>query len=346
MKEKDILLTIAIANYNNAAYIGRCLDSIINQLSCDIEVLVIDDGSTDCSLEIVNQMASGVGAIKAVSQQNAGVSTVRNQAISKASGKYITFVDSDDELALGGIDAMCRVLSEKHPDVLITDYFLCHNGETIHQHSLNCPGGSYGYESINDVLSCCLEGLGFCKSGTAKLSGSVWDKAYSVDLLRSTGLIFNPELKHGEDVVFNMCVFKAASSVYYLPCATYNYYINGDSVTHTTNPNLLYDIELYVRDVRDEIIGINDARLFNDLCFNIINQIEQACVLGGCSESGQSLSASLKEIAARNMFAEAISKARPRSLARIKENLKLVLYKFHAYRFLAILFELKNREEN
>lgn len=346
MENKDILLTIAVANYNNATLICRCLDSIVNQLTYGLEILVVDDGSTDCSLEIVNKMASRFAAIKIITQQNAGVSTARNQAISKANGKYITFVDSDDEMAPGGIDAMCRVLREEHPDILITDYIVCHNDEMQPQHSLNCPSGRYGHESINSILSCCLEGPGFCKSETAKLSGSVWDKAYSVEFLRSIGLVFNPELRHGEDVAFNVRAFKAASSMYYLSLSTYHYYINSDSVTHTVNPNLLSDIELYVRDIKNQIIEIDDAGLFNDLCFNIINQIEQACVLGGYSENGRSFYASLKAIAARDLFAEAISKACPRSLIRIKENIKLALYKIHAYRFLGIMFEMKNSGEN
>lgn len=337
------LLTVAIANYNNAAYVGRCIDSVLDQLTDCVEVLVVDDGSTDGSIDVINSQASRCDALRVVLQPNLGVSAARNRAIAQANGTYITFVDSDDEIAPGGLNAICEALRFSRPDVLITDYRICTQSASTERHSLNCPGGLFKRDCSSKLISCCLEGLGFSDRETTQLTGSVWDKAYSVAFLRDSRLMFNPALKHGEDIAFNVRVLRAADSVFYQPTPTYLYYLNEFSVTHSLNPRLLNDIELYLLDIKEQVDDIGDSSLLNDFWFNSINQIEYVCLSGGYAERGVTFAEALGTVSGRKIFADAICGAKQRSAYRYKENLKLILYKTRSFKLLSILLGLKNK---
>lgn len=341
MEKENFFLTIAVTNYNNEMYIGRCLNSIVGQLTNIVEVLVIDDGSTDDSLSVINKFAATHDGVRVIVETNSGVSVARNRAIDEANGTYVTFVDSDDEITPGGVKIFCDALRSHKPDVLVTDCVLRSNESEVQCHSFNCCGGGYGQESLVEILSCCLEGPGFCRNETMRLTGAVWDKAYSVAFLKENGLRFDPALRRAQDIAFNVLAFRQATCIYYEPVVTYRYWIIDSSNSHRLNPNLLWQIELYLRNVKQQVVDIGDFTLLNDYSFHAINQIEPICASGGFVERGYSLASALKEVAGRDLFANAIKDASVRSLGLYKENFKLFLYKLHAYRVLATLFAIR-----
>ena len=93
-------ISVIVPVYNVEKYLARCLDSIINQTLADIEIICINDGSTDNSLEILNDYAKKDSRIKIIDQTNAGLSCARNAGMQIAQGEYIGFVDSDDWIDL------------------------------------------------------------------------------------------------------------------------------------------------------------------------------------------------------------------------------------------------------
>ena len=95
---KSPLLSIIIALYNSEEYIEKCIKSIVEQTYNNLEIIIINDGSTDESLKICEQFQEKDKRIKIYNQKNTGVSSARNTGIAKATGDYITFVDSDDYL--------------------------------------------------------------------------------------------------------------------------------------------------------------------------------------------------------------------------------------------------------
>ena len=92
------LVSIIIPVYNTAKYLPNCLDSIINQSYCNLEIIIIDDGSTDDSYKIAKKYASKDPRIKLVHQKNSGQSSARNKGLSLSKGNFIAFVDSDDKV--------------------------------------------------------------------------------------------------------------------------------------------------------------------------------------------------------------------------------------------------------
>lgn len=110
--DKQLMVSIIIPCYNIEQYIGETLQSLINQSSQNFEVICVNDGSKDNTLEVLNKYAEDYGIIKVYNQPNAGVSVARNNGIAHAKGKYISFLDGDDLLHPNFIQNVL-VLAEK-----------------------------------------------------------------------------------------------------------------------------------------------------------------------------------------------------------------------------------------
>lgn len=96
MKNEDILVSVIVPAYNAGKYLGFCLDTVIAQTHKNLEIIVVDDGSTDNTGKICDEYANKDSRIKVIHQENHGVAFTRNVGLDKATGEYIAFIDSDD----------------------------------------------------------------------------------------------------------------------------------------------------------------------------------------------------------------------------------------------------------
>ena len=115
-------VSVLIPVYNVEKYLSKCLDSIIQQTYKDIEIIIINDGTTDSSLDIANLYASKYNFIHVFSYDNAGISTTRNRALEKATGDYYLFVDSDDYLHPHMIENMIEKAITTNSDIVTCGY--------------------------------------------------------------------------------------------------------------------------------------------------------------------------------------------------------------------------------
>ena len=116
------LITVIIPVYNVEKYLQRCLDSVIAQTYQNLEIICIDDGSTDCSGEICEQYAIKDERVKVFHQENQGVSAARNKGLDMASGEYIAFVDSDDYILKDMYAKMMRALLDNGVDICVCQW--------------------------------------------------------------------------------------------------------------------------------------------------------------------------------------------------------------------------------
>ena len=122
MTKNNPLISIIIPVYNTAKYLPRCLDSVLKQTYQNLEIIVVDDGSTDNSPKIIKEYATKDNRIKVIHQKNAGLSAARNTGITKATGKYISFVDSDDEISHNMIKKLFDVLQRNNTDISVCSF--------------------------------------------------------------------------------------------------------------------------------------------------------------------------------------------------------------------------------
>ena len=120
----DDLVSVLIAVYNTEEYLQRCVASIVNQSYYLIEIIIVNDGSTDNSATICEQLSEEDNRIKVIHQPNGGLSAARNTGIDNASGNYIVFIDSDDYVERDHIRNLYNLVTENEADISITDYIM------------------------------------------------------------------------------------------------------------------------------------------------------------------------------------------------------------------------------
>lgn len=203
-----MLLSIVIPVYNVEQYISKCLGSIFEE-ECSLhlfEVIIVNDGTKDNSMVIVDKFASLYDNIIVVNQENRGLSEARNAGLSRARGEYIWFVDSDDCIEQGSLVSLLSIIDQQSSDVLICDGTLFFENHTINTETRLSPG--------IEVSGQCF----FCSNRTY----SVWRYLFRREFLLLFNLRFRPGIYH-EDGDFLTRLFAYANTVVYLPLKIYNY---------------------------------------------------------------------------------------------------------------------------
>lgn len=128
----DELISVIIPVYNVQQYLEKCIESVVNQTYKNLEIILIDDGSTDMSGKICDEFAEKDGRIKVIHSKNGGVSAARNIGLDIATGEYIGFVDSDDWIESQMYEKLLKNIKSNNADISICDVFIEQNGTKIH----------------------------------------------------------------------------------------------------------------------------------------------------------------------------------------------------------------------
>lgn len=203
------MISVIIPVYNAQAYLRQCVDSVLCQTYPDLEILLIDDGSTDSSGAICDALAAGDSRIRVIHQPNRGVSAARNAGLEAATGELVSFVDADDTLDADMYEFLVRLMEEHDADIAHCAYRhivgeevrLVHDTRALHP------------QSREEALRCLVGGRLFV--------GSLWNKLYRREVLR--GLRFDESIKINEDILYNYFAFKRAEKTVFSDTAKYNY---------------------------------------------------------------------------------------------------------------------------
>ncbi len=216
MSEGRAKVTLVVPVYNVEAYLERCMDSCARQTRLDLEILCVNDGSTDGSREILERYAASDSRIRILDRENGGVSAARNTGVDAACGEWIMFLDADDYLEP---DACGRVLAEsmeEETDIIVfgADYFPeapAHRDEAWLRRELATR--RVRYRSFEPKVL-------FSEPGAKPF---VWRQAYSADFLRRTGVRQEEAFTFGEDLLFQFAVFPLAERFSFIPDRLYHY---------------------------------------------------------------------------------------------------------------------------
>ena len=193
MEQSMTKVSIIVPVYNVEKYLRDCLESLINQTLTDIEIICVNDGSTDNSLAILEEYKLKDERIKIFSQENKGVSVARNLGIEKATGEYLTFLDSDDWLDLDACKILYKDAKEKNAEILLFPHYHYKEGKLEKTQKLQ-NFTSYLKNKTTDFITAYKELF-----GTAH---TVCGKFYETFFLKQNNIIFPINIKCGEDRVF------------------------------------------------------------------------------------------------------------------------------------------------
>lgn len=216
----DNLVSIVIPVYNMEKYLTKCLESAVNQTYGNIEILCIDDGSTDNSAAIIRSFSEKDSRIKYFYQENRGLSAVRNVGMEKSLGDYILFLDSDDYLHTRAVERMLKAAVSTEADIVCSEIErVCDSNADIYCKINNNEITNISYEDMYVKYKC-----GFIVNGNM----------YKRELLN--GKYFLEEMLNGEDSVFMLQVLLVAKKIVFVDDVCYFYCLaRTDSLSRNVN---------------------------------------------------------------------------------------------------------------
>lgn len=220
MHEQPII-SVIIPIYNTAEYLPRCLDSVLNNTYRKLEVICVNDGSTDNSGSILAQYAQRDDRIVLITQKNAGLSAARNAGLDAATGVFIAFIDSDDWIHSQYFEVLMRGCEQENANIVACNYRATSEFE-LNQHD------TYDLNKIDYSL---LELEGIVKNGTLKRL--VWGRIFARNVI--SNIRFDPKLQWGEDTTFNFQVILSGENIRfsYVDLPLYFYYLRASSISNT-----------------------------------------------------------------------------------------------------------------
>lgn len=225
MKNESPLISIIIPVYNSGKYLNKCLDSIINQTYNNIEIIVVDDGSTDNSLKIIGDYQKRDDRIVLIKQNNQFAGVARNNGLKVARGDYILFLDSDDFFSKKLCDVVKKDFEEY--DVDFIEYDFCWFDETTNKKK-HVKKNKYGIFRQSDLTPFLFQ----------KIEACPWTKAYKKSFLDSTGIMFQA-LLNSNDIYFTFLNAMAAKKILISDKELVYYrYNNKDSLQGKSSENI------------------------------------------------------------------------------------------------------------
>ncbi|GBR73861.1 glycosyl transferase GTA-type super family [Candidatus Termititenax aidoneus] len=214
-------ISVIIPVYNSGEYLAKCLMTALHQTYQNLEIIIVDDGSTDNSTEIYTPLAAKYSQIKILRQNNLGVAAARNAGLRAAQGNYLHFLDSDDLIELNYYEKMLAA-------VLKTDADLACSGFFYEKVGLSCGREKELNGKILTTVADKMD-LYFNKRG-----GFCWRYLYSLDLLIKHNLTFAEDMPCAEDTPFTIQAVYFANKIVLVPEATYFYKHNPLSLSHSS----------------------------------------------------------------------------------------------------------------
>ncbi|WP_026669954.1 glycosyltransferase family 2 protein [Butyrivibrio sp. AE3006] len=223
MRESDKLVSVIVPAYNVEKYIEKCVRSVISQTYENLEIIIVDDGSSDSTWDIIRSLMAEDERVKGFKSENGGVSHARNIALENAKGYYCQFVDSDDSLAVDAVQTMVDEIEKAGSDWVNCQYNrLGEDGHSLEEY--NFIKGFIDTSDENKKFDFIINKLLEYHVGY-----EVWNKLFKMSVIQSNGLKFLENCHIGEDFAFNIEYAFYASSISCIENRLYNYLVRPGS---------------------------------------------------------------------------------------------------------------------
>lgn len=326
--------SIIIPIYNTSKYITECVDSILKQTYKNYEIILINDGSTDNSLEIINKLYKKLKNVKIIDKKNTGVSDSRNIGIKRAIGEWIIFVDSDDWLDANTLLKLDKII-DKDPKIETIIFGLkkvFENGRIL----------SDNFESSYVTNKIALYDYTLSEKYTKKnkkFYGScsgIGGKAFCKNTLIKNDIFF-PNLNYCEDTYFNLVAYRCSKKIYIFNENLYFYRFHSDSVTHKYNYHL-YDNSVNFLKIIDEFLKEENIKI--DGFYYRAFELFKCCISNMmCKEkSYKYIKEEYLKLIDNEYFKKSLSVVRIKYLS-LRDKIVFLLLKFNQLNLLYVLYK-------
>lgn len=227
ISKSEPLISIIVPVYNTERYLSKCIDSILGQTYENIEVILVDDGSSDKCPQICDEYAGKDSRVKVIHKENEGVSSARNSGLDIAKGDFIGFVDSDDYVRIDMLNHLRQIQLEKQVDLICFGYSKESKRGELKEVTL--LEKYYENVSLDASMELAFPGL-YHSDNIEYLSVSIWNKLYKRDIIGKYNIRFDENLRKAEDLIFNITYLMNSKSIYTICESYYFYCFSEDSI--------------------------------------------------------------------------------------------------------------------
>lgn len=267
------ILSIIVPAYNASTTIRRCVSSLVGQTERDIEILLVDDGSTDDTLRLCEEFAAEDSRVKVFSKLNEGQGLARNYGLKLAKGKYVAFVDADDACTSAMYASLLESALENAADIAICGYLDVIDDVAVCAHpveSFVLAEKEQRQRYMADLVA---------EPGRDSSSGciAVWDSVYRRSLLEENHVLFPSERSvYSEDLVFKLRALRYSQRICSVPKCLYEYHVSSGSFSKNSESSVIGRLKFMYETLSDEFSSLlrefnfderNKNRLFISLRF-------------------------------------------------------------------------------
>ena len=235
----EVKVSIIIAAYNIEKYIEKCLESVVNQTFKNIEIIVVNDGSTDSTLEQIESFKEIDQRIIIINQKNMGIIEARKAGFKVASGEYVLFIDGDDWLDVKAIETLYKISEKEKYDIIQYGYLIAYeDGRFKNGFNSNVEMEISGH----DFLEMLLKG---------ELNINIWPKFIKRNYIVKNNICFPNKISYGDDLAISISLALHEPKVYITNTCLYYYYQRNTSITHIVSEKILEitDVILFIKKI-------------------------------------------------------------------------------------------------
>lgn len=255
------MISVIVPIYNVEKYVDRCITSIVNQTYKKLEIILVDDGSTDQSNKICDNWMKKDKRILVIHKKNHGVSSARNEGLRIAKGQFISFIDADDWIDVNMYEELLKYMTNNDADIGICGYtkefgYTKKPGDLIKNEFKKTEARLFSRKAA------VMEIFRYENNKVPKFfSWELCDKIFARDLLCS--LCFDESIYNGEDMLFCWQAFKNAKRIAFLPLYSYHYFMRENSAVHQANSSksisVLKAVHSILNDTKNESFFIQST---------------------------------------------------------------------------------------
>lgn len=330
------MISIVVSIYNGEKYLKRCLDSILEQEKKDFELILVNDGSTDSSLDICKNYKSKFSNCILIDKKNGGLSSAREAGYKVSKGEYIIFIDCDDYVDCNWIKELNNVIIHHQPDLIIYNYNFIIDENNIEKKKINLRKG---LNSQNITENFNIPTIGKKFNDSYFIPAFLWLRCIKRNLIEDSFFI-SERICYTEDILFDLLINKKIENYFYLDKTLYNYCLNKESLTNRYRENMWSMFEFRYKWIheyceKNRIMSLASERLDTliwNSCIEAINNL--------CKNNDYSLAKKgFKEIRNNKIVYYILKKIRNKMNLSTHDKLQYIIIK---YRLFFLYYQYKN----